>query len=73
MELAALLVLSITSDRDAIVKLFINHGGLRSFVKFFWIIYLILFMLGHSFLYNILHYFCPEPETIAYYFVSLVF
>lgn len=30
-------------------------------------------MLGHSFLRNMLHYFYPELETIAYYFVSLVF
>lgn len=57
MELAAQLVLSITSGRDEILKLFINCGGLRSFVKFFRIIYIILFMLGHSSLHNMLHYF----------------
>lgn len=44
MELAALLVLNITSGRDEIVKLYINHGGLRSFVN--------------SFLDNIFHTIC---------------
>lgn len=72
MELAALLVLSITSGRDEIVKLFINHGGVRSFVIFFRIIYLILYIRSY-FLHNMLHYFYPELETLAYYFVSLLF
>lgn len=73
MELAALFVLSITSGRDEIVKLFINHGGLRSFVKIFRMIYLILFVLGYSSLHKLLHYFYPELETIAYSFVTLAF
>lgn len=72
MELAVLLVLSLASARDEIVKLSINHGGLRSSIKFFRKIYLMLFMLGHSFL-HMLHYFYPEVKTIAYYLVSLVF
>lgn len=72
MELAVLLVLSIASARDEIVKLSINHGDLRSSAKFFRKIYLILFMLGHSF-FRMLHYFYPEVKTIAYYLVSLVF